>query len=255
MSNAPLAILAMPHRGTMHVGAAQAFFAQATNGKVNVMAMPHSHSILERNFNTLWCAGLNLRQEHRPRYFAMLHDDVVPEAFWLDKLIAELELYEADVMSAVIPIKNGCGLTSTAVGDPANEWSTELRRITLREAHELPVTFGREDIDWPDSPAALLVNSGCWVCRFDSDWVEKITFRTESRNLLVDGQWEPQCFPEDWAFSVDAHNLGLKVMATRAVALFHERENYPNNVPWGNWSEDAVWRQHEAKAQQPCLTK
>ena len=47
----------------------------------------------------------------------MLHDDVVPEAFWLDKLIAELELHSADVMSAVVPVKSGNGLTSTAVGD------------------------------------------------------------------------------------------------------------------------------------------
>src|SRR5438034_6910050 len=77
-----------------------------------------TNSLLAGNCNVHWCEALNLREQNELKWFAMLHSDVIPEAFWLDKLIAEAEKHQADMMSAVVPIKTDQGLTSTAICRP-----------------------------------------------------------------------------------------------------------------------------------------
>lgn len=242
-------ILAMPHRGAPLNGAARAFYALPTAGRFSAHAITDSHSILIHNFNTLWAGARNLRKETGAKYFAMLHDDVVPSPGWLDILVDELELYDADVVSAVCPIKTLQGRTSTAVGDPHDIWSTRLRQLTMTEVMQLPETFGRDDIDWPDCPECLLVNTGCWVCRLDADWVPDICFRTETRIDEVNGECVARCFPEDWAMSVDLHHAGAKVLATRKVFLWHGQEYFHNGSAWGEWATDRTWEQHEAQRQ------
>lgn len=242
----PTAIIAMPNRGYIKPQAAQAFFATPTNGMVKCEALTTHSSILEACFNTLWIKALNMRKEYRPKYFAMLHDDVCPEAFWLDKLIAELEEHDADVMSAIVPIKDLRGLTSTAVGDDKDIWSTTRRVLTMTEVMELPETIGREDLDWPTCGPVLMPNTGCWVCRFDQPWVEEICFRNESKNIKLGDEWVSRVMSEDWLFGYDIYQMGLKAMATRKVKLHHENDYWVNDVAWGEWDVDKVWEAHNA---------
>src|SRR5262245_13324495 len=72
-----------------------------------------SFSLLAYNCNALWCLALNNQRSLGLEWFAMLHADIVPEPWWIDKLIAEAERHGADFMSAVVPIKNHSGVTST----------------------------------------------------------------------------------------------------------------------------------------------
>src|SRR5689334_24495540 len=44
-------------------------------------------SLLANNCNVHWCTALNHRASHDLQWFAMLHADVVPDAWWLDTLI------------------------------------------------------------------------------------------------------------------------------------------------------------------------
>lgn len=153
------------------------------------------------------------------------------------------------MVSAVVPIKDQRGLTSTAVahesGDP---WKLDYR-LTLKEAHALPETFTAADLGCPDRP--LLVNSGCWVCRFDPAWTHtrdaegNLIFHFEIRNRIrptrtKDGKphFKAEVIPEDWLASRFLHKLGLRVAATRAVRLLHAGTyRFSNYEAWG-WDCD-----------------
>jgi hypothetical protein len=249
----PTAIAVLPNRGMIKPQSGESFYGKASAGKLNVLALTLHTSVLESTFNELWVAALNARAECKPRYFAMLHDDVCPEHFWLDKLVEELEKHDADIVSAVMPIRDLHGMTTTGATDPDDIWSTQLRRLSVKEALKLPKTFGIEDLhdgvfsECSGRNQCLLVGTGCWVCRFDSPWVDDIVWRLESQNVLVDGTWSHRRQSEDWLFSIDAHKLGLKALATTAVKMYHGDTWFNNHSPWGEWSEDNVWRNHETE--------
>ena len=172
-------------------------------------------SILTHNFNLLWSEALNVRREEPLDFFVMVHSDVDPEPGWLDKLIDEQAKWRADVLSAVIAIKDDAGETSTAVYDPRTD---ERRRLTLEEVWALPVKtfdgslFGR----------ALLVNTGLMLVNMHAPWVEQLHFHTDDWiRRTSDGTFVAECMPEDWSFSLDARALGAKVMATSAIDVGH----------------------------------
>ena len=71
-------------------------------------------SVLTRAFNLLYAHALNERR-NGTSHFCLLHDDIVPEPFWLDEMLRLMERHDADVLSVVVPIKNEKGLTSTAL--------------------------------------------------------------------------------------------------------------------------------------------
>jgi hypothetical protein len=75
-------------------------------------------SLLALGFNQLWCRALNDRREGGITHFAMHHADIEAPAGWLDRLIDEQRRVDADVLSVVVPIKDGRGLTSTGVRHP-----------------------------------------------------------------------------------------------------------------------------------------
>lgn len=210
-------------------------------GKTRVYAVKtHVCSLLTLSFNNLWCMALNERPHFT--HFVMLHDDVVPlDPGWLDTLLAAHRSGRADVTSCVVPIKDSRGLASTAfLHRPTNR----LRRLTMTEAHKLPVTFGAAEAGYPD--CALLPNTGLWVCDFTRPWVEKVCFTIRDRNFKgPDGKWTTQCFSEDWDFGVQLADLGLTAKATRAVNLIHKGHfDYPNMVAWGSLAEDdavGIW--------------
>ena len=222
--------LALPHRGDISVGAMMG--AVQASKRQDVRLRHLSRSLLPHCFNLLWCGALN---ERPVDHWAMLHDDIAPQPGWLDVLIAEMETHNADIMSAVVPIRDERGLSSTAVRHPETGW---LRRLTIHETNRLPETFDAAGAGYPGQQ--LLVNTGLWVCRFDRDWVERFCFR-EDDGIHRDaaGKFYATVMSEDWNLSMDAADLGLKVMATRKVKLRHVGPyGYPSWGDWGQWTED-----------------
>ena len=237
--------IGMPmHNQFVHRGAAQAMWHHATLKLRNVMHGDVVNTLLPHAFNKLWCEALNNRKDHGVTHFAMIHSDVHPEPGWLDVLLEEMQAHSADVMAAVIPIKNPRGLTSTAIGlDDDN-----ARRFTMSEIMELPETFSAADTDWPDQP--LLVNTGLFVADIRGAWAEEWAlncgFRIESWIHEVDGVLHPGVASEDWLFSRDLHRMGQKVMATRKPPLIHRGDTgYSNQFAWGSWQHD-----HDAAEQE-----
>ena len=223
----------------MSAAAARAFwFACQDPGRpINVYKCG---SLLAANFNMLWAQALNMQRGGVPiKYFAMLHDDIGAQDYWLDTLIEELEREELDVLGVVVPIKDGTGLTSIAMAsDDDSPWRIH-GRLTMQEIHQLPETFTSEDVGRP-----LLLNSGCWVCRFDPAWNKKVHFTINDRivfNATTD-RYEVEVESEDWYFSRLLHENHLRIGATRKVAIAHRGSiDFGNELPWGEWSHDKAF--------------
>lgn len=230
-------VLGMPHYGPVHMAAAKAFWHCASAG-CHVQHVTCEASLLANGFNSLLGAALSLR-ESGYKFFVMLHGDIVPEPFWVDMLLAELMRLNADLVSAVVPIKDGRGLTSTGIDDAKDPW-TPLKRLTLKEVHRLPETFNAEDAGFPHH--RLLVNTGCWIMRLDTHYADRVRFTIRDQ-LLKDGQaYKPQVIPEDWDFSRQVQAAGGKVYATRKVRLAHlGGAHYRNDQPWGAWDHDEAY--------------
>lgn len=227
----PLVFLGMPLRpaGTPHFVAMLAS-ETASDGRADVQRAFASTSLLPFTFNQLWSSALNARADGFT-HFAMIHDDVLPGEGWLDKLMIELEANDAEIVSAVVPIKDAMGLTSTAVDDTGDEWNP--RRLTLHEVFQLPETFTHPKI---------LLNTGLWVCRLDRPWVDKVSFRQQDRIVRrMDGTCEPQTKSEDWDFSRQVRSLGFdRLFATRKVALDHDTPQWHTRHPWGTCKTDPI---------------
>lgn len=105
--------LGMPAYSNPEPGAAQAFYECATkHHRTKPIAL--QGSLLGNVFNRLWCNAVNEGYE----YFAMLHGDVVPEPYWLDKLHEIMQARGVDVVSVMVPIKTASGFTSTGIDNP-----------------------------------------------------------------------------------------------------------------------------------------
>lgn len=231
----PVAMLGMPGYGGLSAGAARGFY-RASAGKLDLRLNYQESSLLALNMNGIWCKALNASRTGRLDYFAMLHSDIEPEDFWLDRLVDELEERDLDVLGVAVPIKDGRGVTSTALGrHDGNTWRVKAR-ITMKELFKLPETFTSEDVGHP-----LLLNTGCWVCRFNEEWARKVYF-TINDGIFWDqlqAIYHPQNEPEDWFFSRLLHELGLKVGCTRKIRLGHRGEMvYSNHRPWGQHAHD-----------------
>jgi predicted O-methyltransferase YrrM len=194
-------------------------------------------SLLAANFNSLWCKALNIvHSGGRLDYFAMLHDDIGPGKFWLDKLIDELEAKQLDVLSVVVPIKDQRGLTSTAVHKDGNNWRTECR-LTMHDLYELPETFTSDDL----GGKPLLLNTGCWVMKWNQELCRQFHFEINDRIVFDRGsnQYSYENESEDWYLSRLMHEHGLKIGATRKIAVQHRGEiDYLNSHVWGQYPVD-----------------
>jgi predicted O-methyltransferase YrrM len=224
-------------------------------------------SLLADAFNFHWKTALNMQLAGQGvGYFAMLHDDVVPEDGWLGKLLEELEDTGADLVAGVIAIKDARGLTSTAVDDFADPWEV-FRRLTMHEVMQLPETFDAADCAEAGLSGGLvrglLVNTGMWVCRFDRPWRHRVHFQIHNRVVFVSGKdqgelrfgdivpnseyqegmvgaFANQVMSEDWDFSRQLNRFGCDVRATRRVKAEH-----PGQFPYPNWADVGQWR-HDA---------
>jgi hypothetical protein len=248
----PLVALAMPRyaRSVACADAAHAYYF-ATKRGVSRMLLRKATSLGIRCFNMLLADALNARREYPITHFAMIHDDQAADEGWLDVLMDELDATGADMVSAVVPIKNQHGLTSTAVDVEGAPWI--VRRLTMTEVFDLPETFGIEDIPWRLPHSQLLVNSGLWVMRLDT-WADdifprdnptgaarpaRLHFNDHARLVqLPNGEYASEDISEDWDWSRQIVALGLRPVATRKVKLYHERPEFHNHAPWGDWKRD-----------------
>jgi len=201
-------------------------------------------SLLAHNFNILLSAALNLRWQVGLTHFLLLHADVVPHGErWLETMLDEMERHHVQVLSAVIPIKDHRGLTSTAL-DTSGLKDVEpwrCRRLTLTECDKLPVTFdGREaaaGIDlWPKHlEPVLLVNTGLMLIDLRAKWVDDVCFTVRDQiGRNAEDRRTAYCEPEDWGFSRWLHSRCIPYKATRCVAVGHAGNAfYESGHVWG----------------------
>lgn len=224
-------VLGMPGYGKQTAGAGRGFW-RACRDMSTVWNYYQNGSLLASNFNQLWCLALNLAHEGKPvDYFAMLHDDIAPEDWWLDKLIDELESKKLDILGVAVPIKDTRGLTSLAIHKDGDNWAP-FARLSMHDIHQLPETFTSQDLGRP-----LLLNTGCWVAKWNQDWCRQVRFEVNDRIVFnrTAGRYQAQTEPEDWYFSRLCHEIGLKIGATRKVAVMHQGEmEFTNERPWGS---------------------
>ena len=187
-------------------------------------------SWLTRNFNKLYCSALNLRSKGYT-HFCLLHDDVIPQTpFWMDLMLDIMDREKADVLSAIVPIKDSRGFTSTGldekVGEHDQRW--RIRRLTLHEVYtDFPPTFTHENI---------LLNTGLLLIDITKPHAENIVFKFDDQivpNPQKPGEFMAAGFPEDWGFSREANKLGLRLFATREIQATH--------MGGGRWSNAGIW--------------
>jgi hypothetical protein len=233
----PTVFLALPRLGDPALESCVSAFVRASEDKLHVTVRPRNCSLLAYGFNNAWCEFLNGGFD----YFAMLHADLEARGPWLDTLMNEMG-DRFGVMHAAVAIKDEFGLTSTAIGgcmafDP-------VRRLTLKELHKLPETFGYEETkslqplrhDW-----GLLPNTGCLLVRRDGFPVRKFTGFSISDMVVQseDGQFRCYVDPEDWAFGRFCKREGVEVGCTRKIETVHYgRAAFSNIEPWGRYETD-----------------
>lgn len=219
--------LAVPHTGTIVAEAIIGLSCASKTAEVTIQ--PRCDSILTKNFNALWCQALNAGIY---THFCLHHSDIAAEPWWADTMLEEMDSCGADVLSAVVPLKDERGLTSTAV---MSKCSDGIERLTMAQVSRLQPTFSAADVSEDGPSENLLVNTGLMMVKL-SDAVSKVRgFQQQDRLSGGSGYaWSPRSLPEDWDFSIRCHDAGLKVMATTKVKLGHwGRKEYRNDHVWG----------------------
>jgi hypothetical protein len=230
----PKVFLGLPHYSTVHAAALPGLMQASLEGHVSSVNL-EGGSLLSLVFNRLWCRALNERSEKGYTHFAMHHADIQAPPGWVDVLLAELDKHQADVISAVIAIKDYRGLTSTGYREDLGP----ITRLTVNEVNHLPETFSVHDIHPQPHEKLLMVNTGLWLCRFTEDWVANVCFNICDGVIEKHGIYIPRCLPEDWNFSGFCGRAGLKVLATRKLRVLHHGDSaFPNDGTWGAWDVD-----------------
>lgn len=241
----PRVLSCMPGRGgcSAEPRAVMSHDLLATRGKVVVMPSLFYSSLLCLNFNSLWAAALVFRRNGVADYFCLHHDDVeVRTHGWLDEMVTEANRVGAAVLSAVIPIKDDSGTTSTAL-DTGDPWRPT--KLTLAECRKLPATFGQADVAAAGYGGRLLLNTGLMLIdlrrpywyetvRRDGD-EDELFFRFQIRDRIrpmPDGQLRAQVRSEDWEFSRLCHERGVPIYATTKIQCVHHGDyEWPNFPP------------------------
>jgi|GEM_PF-1929246 len=202
----------------------------------------------QEDFNVLWADAMNLYESGEITHFAMLHGDISPDPkiCWLDVLLQEMDELNASLVSVASPIKDGRGLTSVGICDLEDQWRP-FRRFTVRECLEkLPPTFNNVDAGYPERP--LLHNTALWVCDLRRPVFRTVTntgeldmyFRFPTRAIRgEDGKWMHQRESEDWAFSRDLWNRGVKdtYITTKVRLVHHGSVDFSTHSSWGSFQD------------------
>ena len=255
----PSVYACMPtHATAVDMKSHTALRAPSQTNDYHIKGVIKSRSLLAANFNGFWCNALNDRYD----YFLMLHADISPQPGWLDILMSEMKATGADVVSVVVPLKDEHGLTSTAIGEPGNNWNPR-RRLTMTEVHALPETFDIAQAGYPDD--VLLVNTGCFLVDLSKPWCRaakddgtaEFFFTINDRiTFNASGQAKEDVEPEDWYASRQWARLGAKVVATRKVAVNHRGTfDFTNAYAWGDLQEDLVLIDEPEMVKQGCPYK
>jgi hypothetical protein len=226
--------LAIPHNGSVIGGVITGCCNCSSKHKVLTAECPFG--CLTHNFNVMWTTALNNR-ENGITHFAMLHSDIIPQPLFLDVLMDELEANDADVMSAVIAIKDNRGLTSTGLGWPG-EWG--VKRLTLAELMAMPETFSLAFTEH-EPGQYLAFNTGLWVADLRRPWVDDFPgFKVQNRiHRNAEGVYCAQFRPEDWDFSEWTHRRGLRAFVTRKCGANHRGVmDFGNGSSWGTMATD-----------------
>ena len=242
-STAPVVALSMPRRDETVAYGAMLGAAHPVSRPTRVLSLelPPS-SLLNHGFNQHWAQALNARDTLGATHYAMIHSDVCPEPGWLTVLLDELTALDADIVSAVIAIKDARALTSTAVyqNDP---W--ERRRLTLADVSELPATFGADD-----AGGRLLLNTGLWVCDLRKPWCDEWCFSSQERIVTRNGRRVAQVISEDWNLSHWLNQRGGRLFATSKIRITHQGSHGFGNNPAAvdGWATDEDYRPLELEA-------
>lgn len=183
------------------------------------------------SWNRCLALALDLRDEDKIDHMMILHEDILPKRNdWSKVLWDEYEKHDADMMSAVVPIKDKRAVTSTAV-ETKNPWGPH--RYTMREVMAGPVTWTHPE---------MLLNTGMILINLRRPWLDEYEKRGlcfTCENVMVKhpdtGKRQVGFFSEDWLFCRHARMCGAtKLYATRAVPLSHIGSwNYDNDSAWG----------------------
>lgn len=208
-------------------------------------------SLLALAHNELLCIALNNRPEIS--HLLIVHADVMPDPGFIAQMYSDMAEAQADVLGAVIPIKDSKGLTSTALlpslGTAERHGRREFRRrrLTMTEAVRLPDVFDVHDLQHvfedDSDDAALLVNTGMMLIDVRKAFAELVHFEINDAIFQNErGQFYADVEPEDWHFSRQCAELGARVCVTRRVGLRHVgRANFPNKQAWGEWAVDQTY--------------
>lgn len=205
-------------------------FIHATEEKGTVGAVcTSSYSLLARNFNILLAKALNMR-EVGITHFLLWHADIIPVTSWfLDKMLHLMQKHDCDVLSAIVPVKDQTGLTSTAL-ETEDKWT--FQRLTLHE------TFDKRTSATFSDPN-LVVNSGLMLIDITKPWIEQCWFAMEDEIYKEGTQFKVRGISEDWLFSRRAKALGAKLCATREIQVHHAgASKFPNTHAWGSKHTD-----------------
>lgn len=227
---------------------------QAIAHSLRVVPVPLGNSSLTHNFNICYADAYNGRRtEANPdgyTHFVLLHDDIQPvEIDWIERLYNELVARDLDVLSVIVPIKDGRGITSTAFD--TCYW--QPRRLTIWEllTGRVPGTFTNEDIPtklrstgMKGTLGNLLINTGLMILRLDRPWSNRVCFQFRNEVYVKeDGSMFPVFEPEDWRFSRFLAQEGARYGATNVVSAIHYGQAaFRSDHKWGDrrWDMDCI---------------
>ncbi len=186
--------------------------------------------------NGLWIQAIEMAEAGHISHFLMWHSDISTEPWFLDKMLVLMEKTGADVLSAIVPIKDTYGFTSTALDEPVGDFDPyfRVRRLTMHEVHNnYPPTFTGD---------TLLLNTGLMLVDMRKEWTrdtDNVYFTLEDKIIRYRGRRMAAMMPEDWGFSRMARKKGAKLWATREVKLEHYGPaGYANDFAWGTCKTD-----------------
>lgn len=214
----PSVALVTPHYGGVAMGLLNTLQYASLKGLVRT-TLAVSNSVLPHAFNMLLGAALDERDRGKVTHLAMAHSDILAPPGWLDTLWGEMQAHDADLVSAVVPIKEASTRTSTAIGRADDRWAVE-RCLHLEDRDALPDTFGPEHVCRPGE--VLLVNTGLFLADLRRPWWDEFAFTFHCRLRQTDAGRVAETRPEDWELSHHLHDAGARVRATWKVHLGHE---------------------------------
>lgn len=239
----------------------------------------HGSSALTMNCNQMWAEALDMRDKFKKdavertdlpddkkynlKWFAMCHADIVPEEMWVDKLIKIADERGLDMLSAVVPIKDTKGISSTAIEVEGID-HFPFMRISQAQIWDknFPVTFTKEEIvnvltggelgdktnligkhlqtpslaEYDIDDINLLLNTGCMIIRLDKDFSDKVVFHIlNGINITPEGKRVTFFYPEDWFLSRLVAKEGGRIAGTKAIQVRHYGvSEYNNYETWGD---------------------